>query len=157
MKQLDTKAKQNKDVEEHAEIVRPTSSITASAIVAASSGAPMNLPTEDIVPQPVMDARWQHILALIESFNENDWRQAIIESDIILEEMLEKMGYDGDTIGEKLKNIEESDFTSLDKAWEAHKVRNRIAHMGSNFKLGQSEAKRIIGLYKEVFEEFYFI
>ncbi|MCC7004480.1 hypothetical protein IT397_00975 [Candidatus Nomurabacteria bacterium] len=101
--------------------------------------------------------RWQHIQALLKSFNSNDWRQAIIEADIILEEMLEKMGYDGASVADKLKNVEESDFTTLEKAWEAHKVRNRIAHSGSDYTLTQQEAERVIGLFKEVFEEFFFI
>ena len=60
----------------------------------------------------------------------------------------------GDGVGEKLKGIEESDFDHLEEAWEAHKIRNAIAHQGSDFLLTQREAKRIIRLYKSVFEEF---
>lgn len=114
---------------------------------------------EEISPmqEKQSNARWMHILQLLESYNQNDWRQAIIEADIILEEMLEKMGYDGSTIGDKLKNVEASDFLTLNQAWEAHKIRNRIAHSGSEFKISQDESRRVIGLYQEVFEEFYFI
>lgn len=101
--------------------------------------------------------RWLHITALLKSFNSSDWRQAIIEADIILDEMLEKMGYEGASVADKLKNVEESDFDTLDKAWEAHKIRNRITHSGSDYSLTQQEAERVIGLFKEVFEEFFFI
>jgi hypothetical protein len=101
--------------------------------------------------------RWMHIVQLLQSHNQNDWRQAIIEADIILEEMLEKMGYDGVTIGDKLKNVEPSDFLTLNQAWEAHKVRNRIAHMGMEFKVSHAEAEKVINLYQEVFDEFYYI
>ncbi len=101
--------------------------------------------------------RWMHIVQLLQSHNQNDWRQAIIEADIILEEMLEKMGYEGVTIGDKLKNVEPSDFRTINQAWEAHKVRNRIAHMGSEFNVSHAEAERVINMYQEVFDEFYFI
>ncbi|MCB9805842.1 hypothetical protein H6775_01640 [Candidatus Nomurabacteria bacterium] len=125
---------------------------------------PANLPTDDSVPvffenkkgKP-KNERWEHVQSLVHSRNESDWRQAIMEADIILDSMLERMGYDGDSVGEKLKKIEESDFLTLNKAWDAHRVRNKIAHSGINFYLDKNEAERVVKLYKEVFEEFYYI
>lgn len=104
-----------------------------------------------------INPKWEKILSLIDSSNENDWRLAIIEADIMLAELLEKMQLPGETMGEKLKLIEKSDFTTLDSAWEAHKMRNAIAHQGSNFLLTQREARRIISLYQSVFDEFQMI
>jgi len=101
--------------------------------------------------------RWSNIQSLMNSYNMNDWKQAIIESDTILEEMLDKMGYKGQSIGDRLKQVEKSDFTTLNHAWEAHKVRNRIAHSGSNFTLSKDEAERVIDMYREVFSEFFYI
>lgn len=101
--------------------------------------------------------KWKHILDLSESENPREWRLAILEADILLDELVNKMGYRGDTLGEKLKSIEVSDFTTLNEAWEAHKVRNVIAHEGSDFILTARETRRIIGLYRQVFEEFHYI
>jgi hypothetical protein len=101
--------------------------------------------------------RWQNVQTRLHSHNESDWRLAIIESDILLNDMLGRMGYPGVTIAEKLKLVEKSDFNTIDEAWEAHKVRNRIAHDGAAFKLTSSEAERVVGLYQKVFEEFHFI
>lgn len=155
--QLNKKEKEEEEKEkERVEHAHPQV-ISASSIVTTTSHPPLNLPTEEPTEEIAKDGRWLHIEQLMQSFNENDWRQAIIEADIILEEMLDKMGYEGDTIGDKLKNVEESDFGTLDKAWEAHKVRNRIAHMGSTYKLTRQEAERVIGYFRDVFEEFYFI
>ena len=105
----------------------------------------------------VSNRRWKNIQSLINSHNLNDWKQAIIEADILLDEMLDKMGYHGNSIGDKLKQIEASDFLTLNQAWEAHKVRNQIAHQGSNYILSRDEAEKVISLYGEVFKEFYFI
>ncbi|MEY4440771.1 MAG: hypothetical protein RLY49_397 [Candidatus Parcubacteria bacterium] len=115
--------------------------------------------TEEIMPIEELEkqGRWQHIQDLIKSYNQNDWRQAIIEADIILEEMLDKMQYEGVTIGDKLKNVERSDFITLEKAWSAHKVRNQIAHDGSDFKLTREVAEKTIKDFEEVFREFYYI
>lgn len=107
--------------------------------------------------ETVVNQRWANVIEHINSEKPSDWKVAILEADIILDEMLDRMGYKGDSIGDKLKNVEPSDFLTLDDAWEAHKVRNRIAHQGTEFMMDHAEAKRIIDLYKRVFEEFYYI
>lgn len=102
----------------------------------------------------VSNPRWDKVLSHSISQNENDWRLAIMEADIMLADLLDTMSLPGDTIGDKLKAIEKSDFLTLDNAWEAHKVRNLIAHEGMNHVITQKEVNRVIDLYKTVFEEF---
>lgn len=99
---------------------------------------------------------WDRVITHVESYNESEWRLAVIEADIMLSELLDTMNLGGDSIGDKLKGIEKSDFTTLDLAWEAHKVRNQIAHDPA-FLLTQREAKRVVGLYEAVFREFAFV
>jgi len=101
--------------------------------------------------------RWKQVQSHINSQNPGEWRLAIIEADTILEDMTQKMGIPGINLGERLKNTEQSDFLTLQLAWEAHKVRNRIAHEGSTFNLTQKEAQKTIENYEEVFKEFEFI
>ncbi len=101
-----------------------------------------------------INPRWCKIINYIESLNENDWRLAIVDADIMLDDLLDKLSLPGDTIGDKLKAVEKSDFTTIDNAWEAHKMRNQVAHGGSEFMLNQREARRIVELYRTVFEEF---
>lgn len=105
----------------------------------------------------VKNSRWELAMKHIGSDNPSDWRLSILESDIVLDEMLDKLGYVGDTIGDKLKKAVPGDFKTLDNAWEAHKIRNAIAHEGQDFVLTQREAQRIIRLYQSVFEEFDYI
>lgn len=105
----------------------------------------------------VMAHRWENATKHISSDNPNDWKQAIIEADIILDDLLSKLGYYGDSIGDKLKKVASGDMKSLNEAWEAHKVRNQIAHEGSMFTINHHEAKNVISMYRKVFEEFYYI
>lgn len=120
---------------------------------------PTNMPTPGAaVESPKSESvdRWGRIVKLSESTNSSDWRLAIIEADIILDELLEKLHLPGDTMGDKLKAVEKSDFLTIESAWEAHKARNAVAHEG-DFLLSRRETRRIISLYEEVFKEFYLI
>ncbi len=104
--------------------------------------------------EPRYYRRWQRVLEDVHSDNESLWRAAIIEADSILESLTQEMNIEGDTLGERLKNVDISDFLSLDNAWEAHKVRNEIAHDGAEMMLSHQKAKNTIRNYEIVFNEF---
>jgi hypothetical protein len=110
-----------------------------------------------LIPAPnarTSSPRWRHIELLASGASASEWREAIIEADIMLDELLAKQGYRGDGVGEKLKSVEPHEFSTLSDAWEAHKVRNQIAHEGSAFDLSESLAHRTIARYESVFREF---
>lgn len=125
----------------------------AFAAAKAAHNAPANAPSGD----EDLDKRWKQVMRLINSNNPTDWRLAILEADIMLGDVLTKQGFQGDTIGDQLKGVSKGDFLTLDQAWEAHKIRNQIAHGGSDFQMNEREAKRVVDLYKTVFSEFYHI
>jgi len=102
-------------------------------------------------------ARWNSVVKHMHSASTNDWKQAILDADVMLDDAITSRGYAGEGIGEKMKQVKRSDINTIDDAWEAHKMRNRIAHDGSNFELTQREARRIIGLYEGVFKELGYI
>jgi hypothetical protein len=98
--------------------------------------------------------RLEKVLAHSDSSNPNDWKLAIIEADIILDDILKKQGYAGNSLGERLRSISPNQLESVQDAWEAHKVRNRIAHEGDDFILTQRLAQETITKYQRVFTEF---
>jgi hypothetical protein len=102
----------------------------------------------------VENKKWKIVEEHIGSDDANKWKLAVLEADIILSELLDNLNLTGESIGEKLKSVESSDFDHIEEAWEAHKIRNAIAHQGSDFLLTQREAKRVIKLYESVFREF---
>lgn len=101
-----------------------------------------------------MHPRWEHIQSLLEGNSPSEWREAIIEADIMLDDVLAKEGYVGDGVGEKLKSADSSELKTLQNAWEGHKVRNQIAHQGSTYDLSDTVAQRTIAHYEAVFNEF---
>jgi hypothetical protein len=84
--------------------------------------------------------RWEYIEKLFASANSNDWRIAIIEADTMLDELVQSYNFPGDNLGERLKNASPKVMPTLQSAWEAHKVRNKIAHDGTSFQLSEREA-----------------
>lgn len=99
------------------------------------------------------NSRWDDVAQHIESERPNDWKLAIIEADVMLEEALTNAGFAGLSIGEKLKSASPNQLKSLDLAWRAHRVRNQIAHEGSDFVLTKKVGLETITQYKIVFEE----
>ena len=98
--------------------------------------------------------KWEKVINYMNSNNPSDWRLAIMEADVMLEELLRTLGLHGDSVGEMLKSADRNEFSTIDDAWEAHKVRNAIAHAGSGFDLNERETKRVIALFEKVFKEF---
>jgi len=102
------------------------------------NGVPKNKRVEDMIEHSSSD-------------NPTDWKLAIIEADIILDEMLKEAGYGGNSLGERLRSISPTQLQSLDDAWQAHKVRNQIAHGGADFILTRRLAEDTIKQYRRVF------
>ena len=97
--------------------------------------------------------RMQDVMTHSSSNNPSDWKLAIIEADIILDDTLKEKGYAGGSLGERLKSIAPHQLASLNDAWEAHKIRNKIAHDGSDFILTKRIAQETIVKYQRVFTE----
>jgi len=96
---------------------------------------------------------WQNVLDHAGSNSPSDWRLAILEADTLLESASQRLPVVAETLGERLKKLDKGDLRTLDSAWEAHKVRNRIAHDGFNFEITKHETLRIINLFEEVLRE----
>lgn len=99
-------------------------------------------------------SRIDDIAKHVDSDNPNDWKLAIIEADIELERLLDEAGHYGSTVGEKLKGARASGtLQAIDAAWDAHLVRNKIAHRGADFILTKRLAQQTITQYRQVFAE----
>jgi len=98
-------------------------------------------------------SRLDDVFTHVQSDNPNDWKLAIIEADIILDQTLIERGYVGGSLGERLKHITATQLGSIRDAWDAHMVRNRIAHQGADFVLTKRVAEETIAQYRRVFNE----
>jgi hypothetical protein len=114
--------------------------------------------THEVHAEPeAKNPRWEGITILASSPNESDWRRAILDADIMLAELLTEKGYPGETLGDQLKMANPLQFTTIQIAWEAHRMRNALAHLGEAFPLTERDARATIEQYRRVFEEFDYI
>lgn len=100
------------------------------------------------------NGRWDMVIAHATSDNPAEWRIAILEADAMLDELLRELGYTGAGVGEMLQQADRGSMSTLQDAWDAHKIRNKIAHEGINFGLSENLTNKTINLYRRVFEEF---
>jgi hypothetical protein len=121
---------------------------------AAVRAAQRTVVSEDI---PKTQLRWARVMEQASDSRPEGWRLAVLEADIMLNELLDIQGYRGEKMADKMKQVDRAQFNSIDAAWEAHKIRNRIAHEGVSHELSSREARRVIGLYERVFREFRYI
>jgi len=93
---------------------------------------------------------WAKIIERLEG-GEEEAKLAIIEADSLLNEILKRMGYKGETLGERLEQLTSANISNLEEVLEAHKIRNNIIHDPS-YKLTLDQARRILAIYEKAFE-----
>ena len=116
----------------------------------------VNFKEEEKLPQD-RAGKWKDIKNKINSDSIEDWKEAIIMADSILDDIFSRIGYKMDGLGEKLKNIEPSDFASLQEVWDAYKVRSKIDREGAHFKISKEEAKSALAKYEKGLKELKYI
>lgn len=78
---------------------------------------------------------------------ESDLKVAILEADKLLNDALRDAGIMGIQLGDRLKKANEHQIPNLNELWQAHKLRNQIAHE-PNFKLKRDLAERALKIYE---------
>ena len=97
--------------------------------------------------------RYQEINKKVVSNNPSDWKIAVIEADKLFDETLQKKGFSGESLGERLKNMVPGDLPDLyEDVWEAHKIRNQIVHE-PDFELSQANARKIVGVFERAMKK----
>lgn len=79
--------------------------------------------------------------------SENSLKVAVLDADKLLSEALREAGVMGTQLGDRLKNAKPEQVPNLDELWQAHKLRNQIAHE-SDFKLKRDLAERALTIYE---------
>lgn len=98
--------------------------------------------------------QWAKILKRLETENETEYKLAVIEADSLLDEILKKMGIEGEVLGEKLKQLKLKPgiLPNFEEVWQAHKIRNNIVH-DPGYRLNLTEAKKVISIYEQTFRD----
>lgn len=78
---------------------------------------------------------------------------AILEADKLVDQALRERGFNGETMGERLKNATNSKvFSDRNCIWLAHKLRNQIAHE-PDVKVSYKQARGALVCFKKALKD----
>lgn len=81
------------------------------------------------IDREMVSLKWEEISGMIKTGGASKLRSAVIESDKLLDYALKLKGFQGQTMGERLKNARGGmGREAYDAAWQCHKLRNRLVH-----------------------------
>lgn len=101
---------------------------------------------------PKVSKEWGKVVEKLEQGVESEAKLAIIEADDLLNEILGKMGYIGDTLGEKLNHVKKTILPNLNEVLEAHKIKSDIVHDPS-YSLSFKQAKKVLEIYERALSD----
>lgn len=99
-----------------------------------------------------VDERWKKIVEMFQSGLESNYKLAIVEADAMLDRVLKKIGYKGDTLEEKLQKVGEDVLSNPNEILTAHRICSDIIRDPS-YSLNREEAKKVLLVYKRAFKE----
>jgi hypothetical protein len=108
----------------------------------------MNIPPELAHKKNKLRAKWAKVKIKLKSKNESDHKVAIIEADKIVDDLIARMNYKGENMGERLDNITPGQIENIEDLRYAHGVRNRIIH-DESFVLTKEEAEKTFGYFED--------
>jgi hypothetical protein len=95
--------------------------------------------------------QWKNVLKRLETPNEEEYKLAVLEADAMLDQTLQRMGFAGDTLTDRLAKVSTGIVTNLSEVRQANAIRNSIVH-DPNYRLTLGEARRIIEIYQATFQ-----
>jgi len=96
--------------------------------------------------------QWAKISKRLEAKKEAEYKLAIIEADSLLNDILERMGYKGEMIGDRLKQLDSTILPNIEELWQAHKTRNNVVH-DPDYSLTFDQAKKTVAIYEKALRD----
>ncbi|MBI2450602.1 MAG: hypothetical protein HYV47_03665 [Candidatus Nealsonbacteria bacterium] len=99
-----------------------------------------------------INRQWNKILERLETGIESDYKLAIIEANDMLDASLKRLGFDGQTLEDKLKNLTSATLPNILQLFEIYRLRNNIVH-DPDYRLALNEAKAALDVYAQAFRD----
>ncbi|MDO8663779.1 MAG: hypothetical protein Q7K28_03010 [Candidatus Wildermuthbacteria bacterium] len=91
---------------------------------------------------------WLKIKARMDTGIESEYKLAVIEADAMLDDTLKRMGFGGESLGERLERLTIASLPNLEEIKAIHNVRNNIVH-DPDYRLSLEEARRVIAVFEK--------
>lgn len=101
---------------------------------------------------PVVMNAWGKVKSKMQSGAPDAMRLAVIEADGAVDEVLRRMGLAGETFAERLGRLSPDRYSTLDRVWDAHRLRNNLVHT-PDFQVAPSKAEEAVAAYEAFLKE----
>jgi len=91
---------------------------------------------------------WQKVKAGLETGIESEYKLSVIKADKILDGTLNRMGFGGISLGERLDRLTTASLPNLEEVRAAHKIRNNVIH-DPDYRLSLEDARKAIATYEK--------
>lgn len=99
-----------------------------------------------------VDKDWMKILNRLETNLETEYKLSVIEADLLLDDVLKRMGYEGKNLSDRLERIKQGVFSDIQSVKNADQVYQNLIYDPS-YRLTQEHARRIISVFEKALEE----
>lgn len=99
----------------------------------------------------LLKERWEGILRKINGTPES-LKLAIIEADNLADGLLKDIRLEGEHMADRLEQLTKDDFSTIERLWRAHKIRNRLVHE-PDFTISKGQASEILADYEAFLKE----
>ena len=96
--------------------------------------------------------RWNDIVRRLAVATPDALKIAVIDADKLVDDALKRLGVAGEHMADRLEKLPREDFKTLDRVWDAHRVRNNLVHT-PGFQLSADNTKRTLGNYEAFLRE----
>lgn len=96
--------------------------------------------------------KWNKTMKRLDTGLESEYKLAIIEGDSMLNEALEKRGYLGESLGERLEKVTEATVPNITRVREAHKICNNVIH-DPDYRLILEQARKVLVVYGQALHD----
>ncbi len=99
-----------------------------------------------------LSKEWKDVVKHAKGEKEAERKMAVIEADDMVDSVLLKIGYSGETLLDKLAKLNKEIIPNIEEVKEAHRKRRDIAY-DPNKSISREEAEEIVSVYEEVFKD----
>lgn len=97
----------------------------------------------------------KHWSEIVRKFNTNppqSYMFGIIEADTFVDEILKRIGLVGETMADRLKQLDSEELATLGRLWRVHRIRNALVH-SPGFVVSKADADEALQVYELFLKE----
>ena len=105
-----------------------------------------------VLKDTVLQDRWRRVTARARTETPETAKLALIEADTFVDDVLKRLNLTGKTMAERLEELNEDEFKSLEAVWRAHRLRNTVVH-SPDIEVSKEQIERALKAYESFLQE----